>query len=99
MRDGALELGGSDLGPQLLDSGGQSSIVFAPCGEHRFVLEHLVQARRAFQGGDLAEHVLRQARGLHAFNYQVFAKGRQPPHLDGGVEDGKQQRYRHGRQA
>ena len=79
---------------QLGDGGGEIGVVIVKGGEELRLAEYLVEARGAFQRTDLLVQVLRQARGLHAFEHQTLAKGGEPAHLDGGMHDRCQQRHR-----
>ena len=63
------------------------------------VADDLVEPRGAFKRADLLEHQLVVARAVHAMNDQLFAAVRQATHLNRGVDDRKQQRRCHEREA
>jgi hypothetical protein len=61
--------------------------------EPRFA-EHLVEAHRAFERGDVGDEAARQPRALHAFQDQLLAGRRQTADLKGRIDHRPEQRTR-----
>src|SRR6185437_7660281 len=82
---------------------------FRPRGGERFILllvgleklgvvENFIEARRPLQGCDLTEELLTGTRGRDALDDDLLAGGRERPDLQGGRNDGDQQRQGEKRQ-
>ena len=75
-----------------MDGGDQPIMALRVAIEHLVIADDLIQARLALEGVQFLEHAQIVARALHAMNHQFLAADAQAAHLDGAVDDGKEQR-------